>query len=126
MSLQPAFNFSNTNVSANYYPVEWFSANCGYDATRPVYLFETMKTIPDSLFDKNLLQGYRATVTFHLPLSMTLSENATYRAKQDTTRDAHTLTTALRVTDIFDSGFNPGIRYSSIVGEYSTGERHRV
>ncbi len=119
--ITPAVKFSNTNISANYYPVEWFSANCGYDATRPVYLFETMKTTPDSLFDKNLLQGYRATVAFHLPLSMTLSENATYRAKQDTSRDAHTLTTALRVTSIFDSGFNPGIRYSSIVGEYSTG-----
>ncbi|MGA9406918.1 MAG: hypothetical protein WBW71_07280 [Bacteroidota bacterium] len=120
--ITPAFNFSNTNVSANYYPVEWFSANLGYDATRPVYLFETMKSTPDSLFDKNLLQGYRATVTFHLPLSMTLSELATYRAKQDTTRDAHMFTTALRITDIFDTEFNPGIRYSNIVGEYSTGE----
>ena len=119
--IKPAFNFSNTNISVNYYPVEWFSANCGYDATRPVYLFETMKTIPDSLFDKNVLQGYRATITFHLPLSMTLSENATYRAKQDTSRDAHTISTALRVTDIFDSGISPGIRYSSIIGEYSTG-----
>jgi hypothetical protein len=119
--LKPAFNLSNTIWSANYSPIEWFSANLGYDATRSVYLFETMKTIPDSLFNKNLLQGYRATVTFHLPLSMTLSENATYRARQDTTRDAHTVTTALRVTDIFDSGISPGIRYSSIVGEYSTG-----
>ena len=105
--ITPAFNFSNTNVSANYYPVEWFSANLGYDATRPVYLFETMKSTPDSLFDKNLLQGYRATVTFHLPLSMTLSEMATYRAKQDTMRDAHTITTALRITDIFDTEISP-------------------
>jgi hypothetical protein len=120
-TIKPAFDLSNTILSANYYPVEWFAANLGYDATRPVYLFETMKTIPDSLFAKNLLQGYRATVTFHLPLSMTLSENATYRTRQDTSRDAHTLTTALRVTDVFDSGFNPGIRYSSIIGEYSSG-----
>ena len=120
--IAPAFNFSNTNVFANYCPVEWFSANMGYDATRPVYLFETMKSIPDSLFDRNLLQGYRATVTFHLPLSTTLSENVTYRTKQDTVRDAHTLTTLIRVTGIFDSGFNPGIRYSNIVGEYSSGD----
>ena len=120
-AIKPAFNLSNTIVSANYSPLEWFCANLGYDATRQVYLFQTMKTNSDSLFDKNLLQGYRATVTFHLPLSMTLSENASYRAKQDTIRDAHTLTTAFRVVDIFDSGFNPGIRYSSIIGEYSTG-----
>ena len=120
-AVKPAFSFSNTTLSANYYPVSWFSANLGYDATRPVYLFETMKTIPDSLFGKNLAQGYRATVTFHLPLSMTLSENATYRSRQDSTPDAHTLTTSLRVTDLFESGLNPGIRYSSIAGEFSSG-----
>ncbi len=120
--VSPAFNFSNTTVSANYSPVDWFSANCGYDATRPVYLFQTMKSTPDSLFDRNLLQGYRAALTFHLPLSVTLSEYATYRAKQDTVRDAHTITTALRVTDVFETGLNPGISYSNIVGEYSSGE----
>lgn len=120
--LKPAFNLSNTNFSMNYYPVDWLYANLGYDAARPVYLFETMKTIPDSLFDKNLLQGYRATVTFHLPLAATLSENATFRSRQDSTPDAHTLTTTLRLSNIFDSGFDPGVRYSSIVGEYSTGK----
>jgi hypothetical protein len=120
--VKTAFNFSNTNVSLNYYPVDWFSANLGYDATRPVYLFETMKTIPDSLFGKNLAQGYRATMTFHLPLSMTLSENATYRSRQDSTSAAHTVTTTLRLTDFFNTGLNPGIRYSSIAGEYAAGE----
>ena len=120
--ISPAVDLSNINVSANYFPVEWFSGEVGYDAARPVYLFQTMKSIPDSLFQANLSEGYRAMATFHLPLSATLSEYATYRPKLSGVRDAHALTTSLRIVDIFGSGFEPGIRYSSLIGEFSSGE----
>jgi len=120
--IAPAVNLSNMNVSATYFPVEWFSGEVGYDAARPVYLFQTMKSIPDSLFQMDLSEGYRAMATFHLPLSVTLSEYATYRPKLSAVRDAHTLTTSLRIVDIFGSGIEPGIRYSSLIGEFSSGD----
>ncbi len=118
---RPDLSLSNTYFSVNYYPVQWFSANVGYDASRSVYLFETMKSFSDTLFDKNLLQGYRANLTVRLPLFISLSANAVLQTKNSYTRDAHNLGGSIRMSEIGGSDLSVGARYTRIAGVYSNG-----
>lgn len=113
---------SNTFLSVNYYPAHWLSANIGYDVSKTVYLFETMKTTPDSLVDRNYLSGYRTNVTVRLPYSISLSANGTYRSKKDDPRDARTLGGTLRVSSVGGSDINLGVRYMNIRGVYNEGD----
>jgi hypothetical protein len=117
-----AFNFSDTYFSANYYPTEWLFANIGYDASRDIYLFQSMKNIPDSLIDRNILQGYRASLTAHLPDMITISANATFNTRSDFSRDEHTLGGSARASDIFDTDINASVRYLNMVGVFTNGQ----
>ncbi len=116
-----SFNFSDTYFSANYYPEDWLSSNIGYDASRDVYLFQSMKNVPDSLIDRNILQGYRASLTAHLPDRITISANATLNARSDYARDEHTLGGSARASDILGTNINAAVNYLDIVGVFSNG-----
>jgi len=116
-----SLTLSNTYLSINVYPTPWLSGNIGYDGSRSVYLFESMKSIPDTLFDKHLLQGYRAGVTIRLPYFISLSGNISYRTKQGDARDARTISGAVRSADLFGTEMGVNIRYADIVGVYSDG-----
>jgi hypothetical protein len=117
---------SNTFLSINYYPLSWFSANIGYDASTTVYLFETMKATPDTLIDRNYLLGYRLNATFRLSHSLSLSVNGTYRTKKDDPRDSRTLGGIVRMSAIAGSEYNAGVRYMNIRGVYNNGDNITV
>ncbi len=117
----PTFSLSNTFFSINYYANNWFSANAGYDATRSVYLFESMKAFPDTLFDKNLLQGYRGGVYFRFPYFVSLSLNGTVRTKKGDERTSHNVGATVRMSDIGGSDVGAGIRYTNILSVYTEG-----
>jgi hypothetical protein len=119
---QRTLKLSNTFLSVNYYPVEWLSTNVGYDGSRSVYLFETMKSFSDTLLDKNLMNGYRAGATVRLPYFMSLSGNLSYRTKKGDARDARTLSGSYRISDILGTEIGAGIRYADIIGVYSNGK----
>ena len=121
-----AFRLSNTFLSFNYYPLPWLSTNIGYDGTRSVYLFETMKMISDTLFDKNFMQGIRGQVTFRLPYYISLSGGVVYRTKKGDARDAKTFDGSARMSDILGTEISAGIRYAKIIGVYSDGNNFTV
>lgn len=116
-----AFNFSNTFLSVNYYPEEWLFANLGYDASREVYLFQTMRTIPDSLVDRNILQGFRGSVTADLSGEFTLSANGSYRTEKGFARNERTLGGTIRGRDLLETGMNAALQYTSFVGAFTNG-----
>ena len=118
---ETAFNFSDTYFSADYYPTEWLFADIGYDASRNVYLFQSMKNIPDSLIDRNIFQGYRASLTGHLSGSITVSANATFNSSRDFPHDEHTLGGALCASDVFDADIDAGVNYLQMVGAFTDG-----
>ncbi len=118
---QRTFRLSNTFLSLNYYPVEWISTNIGFDGSRTVYLFETMKSFSDTLLDKNIMQGYRAGATVRMPYFMSLSGNISYRTKKGDARDARTMSGTYRISDIAGSEIGAGIRYADIIGVYTYG-----
>ena len=116
------FKLSNTFLSVNYYPADWVSTNIGYDGSRSIYLFESMKTFSDTLLDKNLMNGYRAGATFRLPYFMSISGNISYRTKKGDARDARTISGSYRISDILGSEVGADVRYADIIGVYSDGK----
>jgi hypothetical protein len=116
-----ALKLSNTFFSVNYYPISWLSTTVGYDGNRSIYLFETMKTISDTLFDKNFMQGLRANATVRLPYFISISGGMTYRTKKGDARDAKTFDGSFRMSDVLGTEIGVGVRYAKIVGVYSDG-----
>ncbi len=117
-----AFRFTNTFLTVSYTPLSWLALNGGYDATRAIYLFESMKSIADTLLDRSLREGYRASVSFRLPMRVTLTASGNVRLASGSTSSAHTLGTSLHLNDILRSGFDVGIRYAAIRGLYTDGD----
>ncbi|MDP1677032.1 MAG: hypothetical protein Q8L88_09205 [Bacteroidota bacterium] len=117
-----ALKLSNTFFSVNYYPVPWLSTSVGYDGTRSVYLFETMKSFSDTLFDKNFMQGFRANATVRLPYFISISSGFVIRTKKGDARDAVTMDGSARMSDILGSEIGAGVRYAKIYGVYSDGD----
>ncbi len=116
-----AFNLTNTFASVSYFPTDWLTVNGGYDATRAIYLFDSMKSIADSLINRELQQGFRGGVSFRLPLRLTASFDGTYRAKTADTRDSRSLSGSLRSYSIMGTPLSLGARYSRILGAYTDG-----
>jgi hypothetical protein len=116
------FRLTNMFVSVSYNPLNWLSTTAGYDASRNIYLFETMKEIPDTLLDSRLQQGVRVGVTFRFPMNISLSGIANVRVKQADTRSARTLGSGLRISDVAGSEINAGAQYSDIMGLYTEGK----
>lgn len=122
----PGMNLTNTFVSLNYFPASWLFANVGYDAYRTVYLFQTMKSVPDSLINTNLLQGFRGSVTAYLPGAVALSLNGSYRNQKGFPRSDHSIGGMLRSSDLLDLGIGGSITYTSMTGAYSNANDTRL
>jgi len=117
-----AFRLTNTFVTLSYMPLSWLTANAGYDATRNFLLFESMKTFPDTLVDRELQQGVRAGLSFRLPLRMSISGTANYRLPSGNGLSARTIGGSFRMSDIGGSEVNVGAQYLRIRGLYTDGE----
>jgi hypothetical protein len=115
-------HLTNTFVTATYAPVSWLTVNAGYDAARIVYLFESMKSISDTLLDRTLKEGYRLSLLFRLPVNLVVTTDGTFRAASGTTGAARTLGASLRAADILGSDLNFGLRYANIRGLYTGGD----
>jgi hypothetical protein len=118
------FSLTNTFVSLSYTPMDWVTMTGGFDASRSIYLFDSMKSIADSLLDRELREGFRGSLSLRLPFKLLLMMNGTYRMKTANTRDSHTLGSNLRTYDLLGSGVSMGAGYMRIVGAYTTGNEY--
>ena len=105
----------------NYSPARWLSASLGYEGTRSVYLFETMKSIPDSLINESTRHGFRARATFRPLQGISLTGMASFGTRKGDPRNTRTLSGGVRFLDVFGSSINAGARYSSITNVYLDG-----
>lgn len=115
------FEPTNAFVSLSYTPVQWLYTSIGYDATRLIYLMQSMSAFPDTLFDKNLRQGFRFNASIRAPLNIVFTGNASYRGREGGSREARTLGGGIRMSDIAHSQVNAGFQYASIRGLYTDG-----
>ena len=112
---------SNALLLVNGRAADWLDVNADIDVTRGVYLFESMKAIPDSLFDRSIRRNLRAGATAHWTSSLTISLNASIGSRDGTPRGSHSIGGAIRMIDVFGSDMNAGIRYGTRTGEYVSG-----
>ncbi len=112
---------SNALLSINYSPDRLLSASLGYDGTRSVYLFETMKNIPDSLFRESLRHGFHARATLRPLPGISVTAAATFQTRRGDARNSHTFSGMVRFTNIFGTGLHVGARYAAITGVYLDG-----
>jgi hypothetical protein len=116
-----AIRLTNTYISLSSQLLDWCGASLGYDATRPVFLLETMKAIPDTLFDRDLYQGFRGGLSIRLPGNVFLTGQGSVRSKPDGSRTARSAGGTVRMMDIGGSGINLGARYARNTGVYTEG-----
>ncbi len=117
-----AFDLTNTFVTVSYMPNDWLTVNGGYDATRAIYLFDSMKSIADSLINRELQQGFRGGLSVRLPLHLTASLDGTFRMKTADTRESKSIGGSLRSYSIMGTPLSMGGRYSRILGAYTDGK----
>lgn len=115
------FQPTNAFISMSYSPNSWLNTSIGYDATRTLYLLESMSAIPDTLLDKELHQGVRINASVRAPLNIVFLGNASYRGEGGGGRGAHTLGGGFRISDIAQSSFNVGAQYEDIHGLFTKG-----
>ncbi len=94
------FQLTNTFVTVSYVPLSWLSASAGFDAARNIYLLESMKTYPDSLFDHTLKEGYRGSVSFRIPLNITLTAMGRYRPASGLERTSRSIGGGARISTL--------------------------
>lgn len=116
------FQLTNTYATLSYMPLSWLSASTGFDATRNIYLLESMRTFPDSLFDHALKEGYRGSVSFRLPLNITLTGSGRFRPASGAERESRSFAGGARIADLAGTGINLGGQYSSLTGVYTNGK----
>ena len=112
---------TNSFVTLSWTPDSFISINTGYDAVRALDLLQSMKAFPDTLLDKSLKEGYRANISFRLPLRVTLSANGIFRLPSSTTPSARTVGGTFRMSDILDSEIGLGAQFQNIQGLYTEG-----
>lgn len=112
---------TNTFVTLSWMPLDWVSMNAGYDATRPILLLESMKTISDTLLDRDLQQGFRASTSIRLPARLTVTALGGLRLKTEFARQAYSYGGGLRAADLFGSGLNAAAQYIRTGAVYTEG-----
>jgi hypothetical protein len=113
---------TNTFATLSYLPLSWMSVSAGFDATRNIYLLESMKTFPDTLFDHSLKEGYRGSLSVRIPFNVTLTAVGRYRPASGLERRSRSIGGGARIFDVAGSGVNLGCQYNDLTGAYISGK----
>jgi hypothetical protein len=116
-------SISSVLVFVNYIPLPWLSTNFGYDGTRSVYLFESMKGAPDSLFHQALNSGFRFSGTVRLGTNYMVSAEASAGTNTVDGGSSHAMGAGIRIADIFSSRVYLSLRYRGAGGSFLTGSQ---
>lgn len=116
------FQLTNAYATLSYIPLSWLSASVGFDATRNIFLLESMKTFPDTLFDRTLKEGYRGSLAVRLPFNVMLTGTGRYRPASGLERRTRSIGGGARFIDLAATGINIGGQYSDLTGVYTNGK----
>jgi hypothetical protein len=97
---------SNAMIFAHCSAIQNLDVSFGYDASRPVYLLETWKTLADSLRDRTMVQGFRTTATLTLSPSATVTGTLGFNTKRSAEKGGWMAGGGARVRDIFQTRIN--------------------
>lgn len=110
---------SNLYIMGHYTPVQAVSLTASYDARVNVYLIQTYRSIPDSLFDDALLQGFRGDINWRATRNLTLSASSSIRARAGDTHKTYLNSAGLNYYNLLRSQINVNYRYFLTSTQYT-------
>jgi len=97
-------SLSTAFVNVNYRMTRTLSLGLGADASRPVYTYSLVRSIPDSMIDRRLRAGVNLNVSVNLPWGISLYNTYTPRASESSFARDYSEYAAITFTDIAASG----------------------
>lgn len=119
-----SLQLSNILLNARYYFTRNFSLDLGYDNRKNVYTYYT-RSIPDSLFDDALRQGYKAGVNFRLPKNIRIGLNSNYRNDSDGNSSTF-YSGSIGTVNFLNSGTTVSFRTATYDNLYSSGLQNAI
>lgn len=110
---------SNLYIMGHYTPVQAVSLTASYDARVNVYLIQTYRSIPDSLFDDALLQGFRGDINWRTTRYLTLSASTSLRTRAGDTHKTYLNSAGLNYYNLLRSQINFNYRYFLTSTQYT-------
>lgn len=101
---------SNIYLMARYRPVKSLSFTGSYDARKNVFLVQTFRSIPDSLFDDALRQGLKGGVRWKATNRLTLSINSSVRTKKGDDQNTFLNSGGVYYANVLESRINLSAR----------------
>lgn len=116
------FQLSNFFVSTHYEPSSSVSLNASFDARKIVRVYQT-RSIPDSLFDETIRQGFHAGLTLRLPHRMRFSGNFGVRLRRGAVKNTFSASGALTMRQIFHTWATLNLRLAYFSTMFTKGYR---
>jgi len=108
-------------LSLYFRPSHLISLSLSYDARRSVVFYETYKTLIDSLFQNELMQGYRANVYLRPFNNFSISFNGGYRNRAGDSKPSVNFGTSLYYSSLPFLNVNANISYTKLESSYNNG-----
>ena len=110
---------SNLYIMGHYTPLRSVSLSASYDARVNVFLIQTYRSIPDSLFDDALLQGFRGDISWRTTRYLTLSGSTSIRTRAGDTHKTYLNSAGINYYNLLRSQINFNYRYFLTSTQYT-------
>ena len=102
---------SNFYIMGHYTPVSSIALSASYDARINVFLIQSYRAIPDSLFDDALLQGFRGDVSWRATRQITISAGTNVRTRAGESRKTYLNSAGIYYYNFLRSQYNLNYRF---------------
>lgn len=110
---------SNLYIMGHYRPLQTVSLSASYDARVNVFLIQTHRSIPDSLFDDALLQGFRGDINWRTTRYLTLSASTSIRTRAGEKNKTYMNSAGLNYYNLLRTQINFNYRYFLTSTQYT-------
>ncbi|MBL7959802.1 hypothetical protein JNL27_06130 [bacterium] len=102
---------SNFYIMGHYAPVPSVGLSASYDSRVNVFMIQTYRAIPDSLFDDALLQGFRGDISWRATRQITLSAGSSIRTRAGDPHKTYLNSAGLYYYNLLKSQLNLNYRF---------------
>lgn len=111
---------SNIYLMARIRPIRTLSMTGSYDARKNVFLIQTYRTIPDSLFDDAFRQGLRGEVSWRATKQLTLSVSSSVRTRAGDSQNTWLHSAGMYYYNFLQTQLNLNFRYFTTTTPYTS------
>jgi len=115
-----SLDLASVLLNARYAFVDDAALSIGYDNRKSYYTYDS-RSVPDSLFDDALRQGWRGSIDAKLTRTVAAEVGAGLRTTDGDSKNTKTGWASVRVADILKSGVRANAQVRTYSGEYSDG-----